>query len=113
MTYDLRRFKHRGLISRIPGTHRYRVTDLGLDTAKIPHHRPRPHPDHRLGRTRHHTTNPKPPQNSRNQLPQSCRHPLRHSIIRGVSSTPHQRSHPLINKHKLDSKVRLRRTETI
>jgi len=60
MTYDLRRFKHRGLISRIPGTHRYRVTDLGLDTAKIPHHRPRPHPDHRLGRTRHHTTNPKP-----------------------------------------------------
>ncbi len=35
MTYDLRRLKHRGLISRIPGTHRYRVTDLGLDTAKF------------------------------------------------------------------------------
>jgi len=35
MTYDLRRLKHRGLITRIPGTHRYRVTDLGLDTAKF------------------------------------------------------------------------------
>ncbi len=35
MTYDLRRLKHRALISRIPGTHRYQVTDLGLDTAKF------------------------------------------------------------------------------
>jgi hypothetical protein len=34
-TYDLRRLKHRGLITRIPGTHRYRVTDHGLDTAKF------------------------------------------------------------------------------
>jgi hypothetical protein len=35
ITYDLRRLKHRGLIIRIPGTHRYRVTDHGLDTAKF------------------------------------------------------------------------------
>jgi hypothetical protein len=34
-TYDLRRLKHRGLITRIPGTHRYRVTDHGLHTAKF------------------------------------------------------------------------------
>ena len=34
-TYDLRRLKHRGLITRIPGTHRYQVTDHGLDTAKF------------------------------------------------------------------------------
>jgi len=35
ITYDLRRLKHRGLITRVPGTHRYRVTDHGLDTAKF------------------------------------------------------------------------------
>ena len=35
MTYDLRRLKTRALISRIEGTHRYRVTDSGLDTAKF------------------------------------------------------------------------------
>ena len=34
-TYDLRRLRSRGLITRIPGTHRYRVTDHGLDTAKF------------------------------------------------------------------------------
>ena len=33
MTYDLRRLKLHGLIERIPHTHRYRVTDLGLHTA--------------------------------------------------------------------------------
>ena len=33
MTYDLRRLRLHGLIERIPGTHRYRVTDLGLRTA--------------------------------------------------------------------------------
>lgn len=32
MTYDLRRLKWRGLIARIEGSHRYRVTDYGLDT---------------------------------------------------------------------------------
>jgi hypothetical protein len=35
ITYDLRRLKHRGLITRVAGTHRYRVTDHGLDTAKF------------------------------------------------------------------------------
>ena len=34
-TYDLRRLKSRDLITRIPGTHRYQVTDHGLDTAKF------------------------------------------------------------------------------
>jgi len=33
MTYDLRRLRLHGLIERIPGTHRYRVTALGLRTA--------------------------------------------------------------------------------
>jgi hypothetical protein len=32
-TYDLRRLKSRGLITRIPHTHRYTVTDHGLHTA--------------------------------------------------------------------------------
>jgi hypothetical protein len=32
-TYDLRRLKTRGLITRIPHTHRYTVTDTGLHTA--------------------------------------------------------------------------------
>ena len=35
MTYDLRRLKTRNLIVRIEGTHRYRVTNHGLDTAKF------------------------------------------------------------------------------
>jgi hypothetical protein len=33
MTYELRRLRLHGLIERIPKTHRYRVTDLGLRTA--------------------------------------------------------------------------------
>ena len=33
MTYDLRRLRLRGLIERIPQTHRYRVTILGLRLA--------------------------------------------------------------------------------
>jgi hypothetical protein len=33
MTYDLRRLRSHHLIERIPGTHRYRVTDTGLHTA--------------------------------------------------------------------------------
>jgi len=33
MTYDLRRLRLHGLIERIPHTHRYRVTNLGLHTA--------------------------------------------------------------------------------
>ena len=33
MTYDLRRLRLHGLIERIPGTHRYSVTDFGLRTA--------------------------------------------------------------------------------
>ena len=35
MTYDLRRLKTHGLITRIEGTHRYLVTNHGLDTAKF------------------------------------------------------------------------------
>lgn len=33
MTYDLRRLRLHGLIERIPGSHRYQVTDLGLAAA--------------------------------------------------------------------------------
>jgi hypothetical protein len=34
-TYDLRRLKARGLIARIPHSHRYTVTDHGLPTARF------------------------------------------------------------------------------
>lgn len=33
MTYDLRRLRFHGLIERLPGTHRYRITDSGLAAA--------------------------------------------------------------------------------
>ncbi|MGB8963087.1 MAG: hypothetical protein WCC38_14165 [Pseudonocardiaceae bacterium] len=33
MTYDLRRLRKHGLIDRVAGTHRYRVTDTGLERA--------------------------------------------------------------------------------
>jgi len=33
MTYDLRRLRLHGMIERIPGTHRYQVTDYGLRVA--------------------------------------------------------------------------------
>ena len=33
MTYDLRRLRAHGLITRIPHTHRYHVTDTGLHHA--------------------------------------------------------------------------------
>src|SRR5262249_54854727 len=33
MTYDLRRLRLKGLITKVPGTHRYRVTTYGLKTA--------------------------------------------------------------------------------
>ncbi|WP_034218353.1 hypothetical protein, partial [Actinoplanes subtropicus] len=35
MTYDLRRLRQHGLIDRIPGSHRYHVTDLGWRTAQL------------------------------------------------------------------------------
>ena len=35
MSYDLRRLKTRTLITRIEGSHHYRVTDHGLNTAKV------------------------------------------------------------------------------
>jgi hypothetical protein len=35
MTYDLRRLRHHGLVTRIPHTHRYQVTDTGLSTARF------------------------------------------------------------------------------
>jgi len=35
MTYELRRLRLHGLIQRIPGTHRYRVTDQGMRTAML------------------------------------------------------------------------------
>jgi hypothetical protein len=34
-TYDLRRLKTRGIIARIPHTHRYTVTEHGLHTARF------------------------------------------------------------------------------
>jgi hypothetical protein len=61
MTYDLRRLNTRGLIARIPGTHRYTVTDHGLHTAKFltcVHERLLPTG---LAHLTDHTTSPPPP----------------------------------------------------
>lgn len=33
LSYDLRRLRHHGLVDRVPGTHRYTVTDQGLQLA--------------------------------------------------------------------------------
>lgn len=33
VTYDLRRLRHHGLIERVPGSHRYQVTDTGHSQA--------------------------------------------------------------------------------
>ena len=33
MTYDLRRLRLHGLIERLPGTHRYQLTDFGVRLA--------------------------------------------------------------------------------
>ena len=38
MTYDLRRLRAHGLITRIPASHRYRVTDTGLHHAMLLNH---------------------------------------------------------------------------
>jgi hypothetical protein len=35
ITYDLRRLRTHGLITRVPGTHRYRITDTGLHHAML------------------------------------------------------------------------------
>ena len=35
MTYDLRRLRAHGLITRIPGSHRYRITDTGMHHAML------------------------------------------------------------------------------
>jgi len=35
MTYDLRRLRGHGLIERLPGTHRYRITDTGARAALL------------------------------------------------------------------------------
>ncbi|MGH3571224.1 MAG: hypothetical protein ACRDUW_05255, partial [Pseudonocardiaceae bacterium] len=35
MSYDLRRLRAHGLITRVPGSHRYRVTDTGLHHAML------------------------------------------------------------------------------
>ncbi|HEX2063084.1 MAG TPA: hypothetical protein VHE80_01545, partial [Acidimicrobiales bacterium] len=37
MTYDLRRLRLHGFVERIPGTHRYQVTDFGFHAALVLH----------------------------------------------------------------------------
>ena len=54
MTYDLRRLRLHGLIERIPRTHRYQVTDFGLNAAVVLHRVSRPLHHHRHGRAEHH-----------------------------------------------------------
>ncbi len=61
MTYDLRRLRTHGLIERIPGTRRYRVTDTGLQYALLFTHAH----DHLLRAGLAQISDPDPPQPSR------------------------------------------------
>jgi hypothetical protein len=67
---------------------------------EVPHHRPRPRPAHRAGRTRRPRPHTRPAQSRRHRLPQSSRHPHRHSTIRRMNGA----SPP---EPKLDSEFRL------
>jgi hypothetical protein len=61
MTYDLRRLREHGLIQRLPNTHRYRVTDTGLQHALFLTHAH----DHLLRAGLAELTDPDPPIPSR------------------------------------------------
>ena len=61
MTYDLRRLRAHGLITRIPRTHRYQITDTGLDHALLFTHAH----DHLLRTGLAEITDPDPPAPSR------------------------------------------------
>jgi hypothetical protein len=43
MTYHLRRLRLHGIVERIPQTHHYRITDLGLRTGVVLHSNLQPH----------------------------------------------------------------------
>jgi hypothetical protein len=60
MTYDLRRLRAHGLIERIPRSHRYRVTDTGLQHALLFTHAH----DHLLRTGLAQISDPSPPQPS-------------------------------------------------
>ena len=61
MTYDLRRLRAHGLITRVPRTHRYQVTDTGLQHALLFTHAH----DHLLRTGLAELTDPDPPAPSR------------------------------------------------
>jgi DNA-binding PadR family transcriptional regulator len=61
MTYDLRRLRAHGLITRIPHTRRYQITDTGLQQALL---FTRAH-DHLLRTALAELTDPDPPTQSR------------------------------------------------
>ena len=67
MTYDLRRLRLHGLIPRIQHTHRYRVTDTGLQAAIFLSAVSRPAPTHRTRRPRR--INPDPAPHRQQRLP--------------------------------------------
>ena len=70
ITYDLRRLKHRGLITRIPAP----TATRSPTTAWTPRNSSPPSttaPAHRPGRTRRPRTRPGPTQSSRHRLPQA------------------------------------------
>ena len=85
ITYDLRRLRTHALIARVPHSHRYTVTDEGLDTAKFltcVHDRVL---RSGLARTRHPHTHPGPAPIRGHRLPPSNRHPHRRSTTRGMN----------------------------
>jgi hypothetical protein len=57
-TYDLRRFKHKGLILKAPHIHRYQLTSLGRRVAVLFYQDLRASPGSRLDLARSATTRP-------------------------------------------------------
>ena len=93
LTYDLRRLRAHGLITRLPHSHRYHLTDTGLHDALFLTRAHRPFAAHRTGRTRR--PRPQTPQSRQPQLPESPRQARPGIWTRSL---------------KLDPKIRLRRS---
>ncbi|PVZ07848.1 hypothetical protein, partial [Actinomycetospora cinnamomea] len=75
MTYDLRRLRAHGLITRVPHSHRYQVTNIGLQQALLFTHAH----DHLLRTGLAETTDPHPPARP---VPTPCRRPRLPSRLR-------------------------------
>ena len=85
LTYDLRRLRAHGFITRIPHSHRYHVTDTGLSTA---HFLTAIH-DRLLPTGLSHLATPAPPRTTQDRrpcLPMRHRHPHPNNRSRGLTT---------------------------